>query len=177
MFCFSFGFIREYKGLDLLIEAFADKRLRDLKLKLIIAGEYYSDPKPYQYRIKELGLGNMIINCNEFIPENQVADYFCAADIVVQPYKTATQSGVTQIAYHFNKPMIVTNIGGLPEMVPNGKVGYVIEPNAKAIADSLFDFYSEKREDEYAKNASVEKKNFEWSVRVGKMKEIFEKIK
>lgn len=172
-----FGFIREYKGLDILLEAFADKRIREMNLKLIIAGEYYSDSKSYINKMGELGIENDVITCNEFIPENKVVDYFCAADIVAQPYKTATQSGVTQIAYHFNKPMIVTNVGGLAEMVPNGKVGYVIEPNAKAIADSLVDFYTNKREIEFSKNAEIEKKRFDWKLMVEKMKQVYSKIK
>lgn len=157
-----FGFIRAYKGLDLLLKAFADKRLRALNLKLIIAGEYYEDAAPYNQLIKELGLENWVIQHNEFIPNSKVYQYFSASDMVVQTYHTATQSGVTQIAYHFNKPMLVTNVGGLAETVPNGKVGYVTEKNEKEIADAILDFYINNREQAMSNNAQEFKKQFSW---------------
>ena len=118
-----FGLVRAYKGLDWLLEAFADERLRAYPLKLIVAGEFYDDEAPYLEQMKSLGLQDKVIIVNQFVPDDQVKDYFNACDIVVQPYKSATQSGVTQIAYHFEKPMLVTNVGGLDEIVPNGKVG------------------------------------------------------
>jgi glycosyltransferase involved in cell wall biosynthesis len=114
-----FGFIREYKGLDLMLEAFAKCVERDKSLRLIIAGEFYTDSKPYFEIIKKHKLEDLVLMHNDFIPDEKVAAYFCASDIVVQPYKDATQSGVTQIAYHFNKPMIVTNVGGLAEIIPD----------------------------------------------------------
>ena len=103
-----FGFIRDYKGLDLLLKAFADQRFRNMKLKLLVAGEFYTDPKPYMDLVRDLDLKDHVIMSSDFIPGSAVRDYFCASDIVVQPYKSATQSGVTQIAYHFSKPMIIT---------------------------------------------------------------------
>ncbi len=157
-----FGFIRDYKGLDILIKAFADKRFRELNLKLIIAGEYYTDSKPYLDLIKKHNLEQYIISANDFIPDNKVADYFCAADIIVQPYKDATQSGVTQIAYHFNKPMLVTNVGGLAEIIPDGKVGYVVEPKPTKIADALIDFYLGGKEKEFSVNTAIEKQKYNW---------------
>jgi D-inositol-3-phosphate glycosyltransferase len=158
-----FGFIRDYKGLDLLLKAFGDKRLRELSLKLIVAGEFYTDPKPYKDLLNELDLNEKVIMRNEFIPDSSVSVYFCAADIVVQPYKSATQSGVTQIAYHFNKPMIITNVGGLSEFVPDGKVGYIVEPDANEIASAILRFYSENKEQEFAANAAKEKLKYSWS--------------
>lgn len=158
-----FGFIREYKGLDLLLEAMADERLRKTPMKLIVAGEFYCDPKPYLQQIERLGIKDQIIMSNDFIPDSEVVNYFCAADLVVQPYKSATQSGVTQIAYHFNKPMIITNVGGLSEFVPQGQVGYVTEPVPEAIANAIADFYEENREHEFAANATVEKMKYSWS--------------
>ena len=107
-----FGFIRKYKGLDILLQAFADKRIQDAGIKLIIAGEYYDKPDEYEAIIKEYALQDAVIQVNDFIPDSEVSTYFCAADMVVQTYKTATQSGVTQIAYYYNKPMLVTNVGG-----------------------------------------------------------------
>ena len=131
-----FGFIRDYKGLDILLHAMADERIRQLNVKLIVAGEFYTDAKPYAEMITQLNIADKLILKTDFIPDDEVRNYFCAADMVVQPYKHATQSGVTQICYHFDRPMLVTNVGGLPEIVPNGKVGYVVEPNAQAVADT-----------------------------------------
>ncbi|MCX6246988.1 MAG: glycosyltransferase [Bacteroidetes bacterium] len=167
-----FGFIRDYKGLDLLLNAMADERLQKYPLKLLVAGEFYTDAKPYHDLLNQLKLGERVIMYNEFIPDSAVSDYFCAADVVVQPYKSATQSGVTQIAYHFNKPMIITNVGGLAEFVPDGKVGYVVEPTATEIASAIVKFYDEKKEDEFSSNAAVEKLNYSW----GKMLEAIDGV-
>ena len=167
-----FGFIRDYKGLDWLIEAFADERFRKMNLKLIVAGEFYTDAKPYHDLIAKHKLENEIILRTDFIPDSKVGDYFCVADIIVQPYKDATQSGVTQIGYHFNKPMLVTNVGGLGEIIPNGKVGYVVNPNPKAIADALVDFYGNKRETEFISFAKEEKKKYSWDVMIAEVKKL-----
>ena len=158
-----FGFIRAYKGLDLLLEAFADDRLRNRNVKLIVAGEFYGDPEPYLKKIKDLGIEEKMVLCTDFIPDSEVNRYFSAADIVAQPYKTATQSGVTQIAFHFEKPMLVTNVGGLPEIVPNGKIGYVVEPNPESIADALCRFFTENKQQEFERNVVEEKKKYAWS--------------
>ncbi|MDF2436269.1 MAG: glycosyl transferase family 1 [Bacteroidota bacterium] len=158
-----FGFIRKYKGLDLLLEAMADPRVKQMGVKLIVAGEYYEDDAPYNEIIQRNGLQKSVILRTEYIPSEEVRYYFCASDMVAQPYKTATQSGVTQIAYHFEKPMLVTNVGGLPEIVPDKRVGYVTAVNPLAIADAIVDFYSLQREDEFTKNTIEEKKRFLWS--------------
>lgn len=157
-----FGFIRKYKGLHLLLDAFADERLRKLNLKLIVAGEFYEDSKPYFEQIKNLNLEDDVIMSNDFIPNTEVAQHFCAADAVIQTYLSATQSGVTQIAYYYNKPMIVTNVGGLAELVPDGKVGYVTETDKKQIADAIIKFYTENKEDEFVRNILIEKEKFTW---------------
>jgi glycosyltransferase involved in cell wall biosynthesis len=167
-----FGFIRDYKGLDLLLEAFADERLRKTPLKLIVAGEFYCDPKPYHEQIARLGIGEHVIMSNDFIPDSAVANYFCASDLVVQPYKSATQSGVTQIAYHFNKPMLITDVGGLAEIVPNGKTGYVVPPDPAAVANAIVDYYEEHREQEFAANAAVEKLKYTWGRMVEAVNEV-----
>jgi D-inositol-3-phosphate glycosyltransferase len=164
-----FGFIREYKGLDLLIEAFADRRFRELPVKLLIAGEFYIDSKPYFDLIERLGLTEKIVLHTEFIENDQIVNYFCASDIVAQPYKDATQSGVTQIAYHFEKPMLTTNVGGLSEMVPNGKVGYVVAPVVTEISQALLRFFNEHKEKEFSLNASIEKKRFSWEILLDKI--------
>ena len=158
-----FGFIRAYKGLDLLLEAFADSRLKDLNVKLIVAGEFYGDPQPYLEQIKRLGIGERVVLATDFIPDHCVNRYFGACDIVAQPYKSATQSGVTQIAFHFEKPMLVTNVGGLAEIVPDGKVGFVVEPDSRQIADALFRFFSGNRQEEFERNLREEKKKYAWT--------------
>lgn len=171
-----FGFIRKYKGLDLLIEAMADNRVKDLGVKLIVAGEYYEDPAPYLDLIRKLGLGGNIILRTEYIPSEEVRFYFCAADMVTQPYRTATQSGVTQIAYHFERPMLVTNVGGLPEIVPHGKVGYVTEISALSIANSIVDYYTNNKEAAFSANAATEKKRFLWTTFVAGLSELYRSL-
>lgn len=158
-----FGLVRAYKGLDLLIDAFADERFRKMNVKLIVAGEFYDDEKPYLEQIERLGLKDCIIINNRYISDSDVKDYFNAADIIVQPYKSATQSGVTQIAYHFEKPMLVTNVGGLKEIIPNGKVGYVVEPLPSEIANALVDFYENERYEVFVEGVKEEKKKYAWS--------------
>ncbi|MCF0211665.1 MAG: glycosyltransferase, partial [Bacteroidales bacterium] len=141
-----FGFIRAYKGLDLLLEAFADKRLEQLGVKLVVAGEFYGDAAPYMEQIERLGIEERVVLRTDFIADSEVNRYFRSANIVAQPYKSATQSGVTQIAFHFEVPMLVTRVGGLPEIVPDGEIGYVVEPEAGAIADALVRYFEEDKE-------------------------------
>ncbi|MCL2290995.1 MAG: glycosyltransferase [Bacteroidetes bacterium] len=157
-----FGFIRAYKGLDLLLKAFSDERVKKLPLKLLIAGEFYEDEKTYLEIINDNSLEDKILLFNDFIPDSKVNLYFSACDLVAQPYKTATQSGVTQIAYHFEKPMLVTDVGGLAEIVPHGKVGYVVNPDEKEIADALVDFYDQNNESSFIENCKIEKEKYDW---------------
>lgn len=158
-----FGFIRKYKGLHLLLEALADERIKQLGCKLIVAGEFYEDAQPYLDQIKELGLTDAVILSNDFIPNSEVSTYFCAADVVVQTYLNATQSGVTQIAYYYNKPMIVTNVGGLAELIPDNKVGYIVTVDKTAVADAILRFYNEERESYFIENLNIEKQKFTWT--------------
>ena len=158
-----FGFIRHYKGLDLLLEAFADERLRKFPVKLIIAGEFYENPQPYLELIIRLKLVGLVELRTGFIPDNEVRNYFSVADLVAQPYRSATQSGVSQIAYHFEKPMLVTNVGGLSEIIPNGKVGYVVELEIKQISDAMVDFFTNQRSEKMIANIKIEKTKFLWS--------------
>lgn len=157
-----FGFIRDYKGLDILIQSLSVLIKNNKSIKLIVAGEFYTDSKPYFDLIKKYQLDEFVMMHNDFIPDEKVADYFCACDIVVQPYKNATQSGVTQIAFHFNKPMIVTDVGGLAEIIPDGKVGYVVEPNVEKLADAISKFFDLKKEREFSETASVLKEKYSW---------------
>lgn len=158
-----FGFIRNYKGLDILLEAMANESLLKKNVKLIVAGEFYNNSEQYFELEKKYGLTGRIIWSNDFIPDTQVNRYFSAADIIAQPYKSATQSGVSQIAYHFEKPMLVTNVGGLAEIVPDGKVGYVVEPDADAVAAALCDFFENDHRAVFAENIVEEKKKYSWS--------------
>lgn len=157
-----FGFIRKYKGLHLLLEAMADERIRNQNIKLLVAGEFYEDAKPYYDQIEALGIRDRVILSNEFIPNSEVAPYFCAADAVVQTYLNATQSGVTQIAYFYNTPMIVTDVGGLAELVPDNKVGFVTQVNVQSVADAIIRFYAEEKEADFRKAIEVEKQKFTW---------------
>lgn len=159
-----FGFIRQYKGLDLLLQSFASSQLKDKNVKLIIAGEYYEDSTPYKQLIRDLHLQDAVIERNDFIPNSEVAEYFSACDMVVQTYHSATQSGVTQIAYHFDKPMLVTNVGGLAETVPDGEVGFVCPKDPEAIGKALNKFYAENLEERFSVNAHEYKKRFSWDV-------------
>ena len=157
-----FGFIRKYKGLDLMLQAMADNRIKEMEIKLIIAGEFYDDKKEYTDMINDLGIADNIIMKSDFIPADKVKSYFCASDMITQTYRTATQSGVTQIAYSFDRPMLVTDVGGLAEIVPNNKVGYVTSQNPTSIADAIVDFYTNNKEAEFTINTAAEKKRFSW---------------
>lgn len=171
-----FGFIRDYKGLDILLDAFADESLRNYKIKLIIAGEYYSDSSPYIQQIERLNLAPHLEIHTHFIPDSSVVSYFCAADVIVQPYRNATQSGVTQIAYHFDKPMITTNVGGLSELVPDGKAGYVCEPDAQNISAAIEKFFKLNKSEEFVSFVREEKKKFSWNHFVESIENLSSKI-
>ena len=158
-----FGLVRAYKGLDILLEAFALVKKQLPNVRLIIAGEFYESADKYFAQAVRLGIMDEIIIRDEFIPDADLRKYFGVADLIVQPYKTATQSGVTQVAFHFEKPMLVTDVGGLKEIVPNGVVGYVTQPNPTAIADALVDFYENSRASEFEKNMAAEKKKYSWN--------------
>ena len=167
-----FGFIRDYKGLDLLFKAINRKEIRELGIKLIVAGEYYSNQKEYEALIKTEGIEDMLILKTDFIPNEEVRYYFCAADLIVQPYKSATQSGISQLAYHFEKPMVVTHVGGLPEIVAHGKSGYVVPVDTKAIGDAIIDYFENKRAADYTTQVIKFKKNFSWTKMVEGIEEI-----
>ena len=167
-----FGFIRDYKGLDILLKAIADKRFKDQNINVIVAGEFYNNAEQYHQLIEELKIADLVTLRTDFIPDDMVRYYFCASDIVVQPYKHATQSGVTQICYHFNRPMIVTNVGGLPEIVPNDMVGFVVEPEPTLIADAILKFYTEQKEKIFAANINIEKEKYSWNAMLKSIYEV-----
>ena len=156
-----FGFIRQYKGLDLLLDAVAMLKEKGEEVHLLVAGEFYEDADKYRQQIRSLGIEDCLYLRTDFIADNEVKYYLCAADAVIQPYKNATQSGVTPLAYHFEKPMIVTNVGGLPALVPDGKVGIVVEPEAGAIADGIRRYY-QAGEEFYLPHLRAEKAGYSW---------------
>jgi glycosyltransferase involved in cell wall biosynthesis len=155
-----FGFIRRYKGLDVLLEAMS--YLKNSGIKLLVAGEFYEDEKPYKEQIEKLGIKDQLILRTDFIPDSEVKYYLCAADAVTQPYRNATQSGVTPLAYHFEKPMVVTNVGGLPALVPHEKAGLVVAPEPKAIADGILQFY-QLGENYFIPHLRNEKLKYSWA--------------
>lgn len=161
-----FGFIRAYKGLDILLNAFAKSKIYNNDVRLIIAGEYYENEQKYQEIIKEKGISDYIIHYKDFIKESEVKLFFSLADVVIQPYKTATQSGVTQIGYHFEVPMIVTDVGGLAEIIPDGKVGYVVPPNEDELAKKIITFFTSTNIEEFKKNLIEEKKKYSWATMI-----------
>ena len=165
--------IREYKGLDTLLEAW--KSVRRDSLKLIVAGEFYEDKEKYEPMFE--ALGDSVILHDRFIADDDVKYYFSAVDALVLPYKTATQSGVTQIAYNFCTPMIVTKVGGLPEIVPNDVVGYVCEPSVEGVAEAIENLYKDENLARFEKNILQERKRFSWAAMCDKILEVFKLTK
>jgi D-inositol-3-phosphate glycosyltransferase len=158
-----FGLIRHYKGLDLLIKAMAHPKIKEQRIKLLIAGEFYEDKQPYLDLIRKHELHETIILHDKFISNNDVRYYFCASNLVAQTYRNATNSGVTMVGYYYQKPMLVTNVGGLVEIIPNNSCGYVIEPEVNAISEKILDYFNLNKEIEFTKNVIQERKKYEWS--------------
>lgn len=157
-----FGLVRKYKGLDLLLRAMAEQTVREKNIKLIVAGEFYEDKNEYLEFIRSNAIEENVIIIDQFIPTDAIKLYFSAVDMVAQTYHTASQSGVSQLAYNFDKPILVTDVGGLSETVPHMKVGYVVKKDPKKIAAALVDFYENKREHSFVANVQIEKIQFSW---------------
>lgn len=170
-----FGFVRAYKGLDLLIKAFADRRLRMKKIRLIVAGEFYEDDAPYRLLIKLYNLENEIIIHDHFIRDDEVPVYFSVADLVVQPYKSATQSGVTQIAYQYDKPMLVTDVGGMREIVTDRVCGYVVQPVPEEISEAIIDYFDNNRKEQFTEGVRNGKDKFSWDKMTASIIEVYDK--
>lgn len=157
-----FGFIREYKGLDNLLNAFAILKERT-NIKLIVAGEYYSNEEHYKKLIDELNIKDDMFLFNNFIPTTDVKYFFSAADVVILPYNHATQSGIVQIANNFLKPVIATDVGAMAEAVLDNRTGYLIPPkNPELLAETIQKFYSENKEEEFVNNIKLESERFSW---------------
>ncbi|MCE2821333.1 MAG: glycosyltransferase [Saprospiraceae bacterium] len=153
-----FGFIRQYKGFDLFLRALAHTP----HIHALVAGECYEDWASYQQIIDDNDMTERVHIVTDFIPSEPVSLYYSAADIVVQPYRSATQSGISQIAYHFGLPMIVSNVGGLPEIVTDKVSGYVVTPDAASVSDALNDFFENNRNEEMRIGVQREKERFTW---------------
>jgi glycosyltransferase involved in cell wall biosynthesis len=171
-----FGFVRAYKGLDLLIEAFSDARLRKRKLKLIVAGEFYDDSVPYMNLVNKYNLKDDIIFFDHFIKDSEVSLFFSSASLIVQPYRSATQSGVTQIAFHFEKPILVTDVGGLSEIVTDKRNGYVVKPEPESIADAILDYFESNRQSQFIEEVKKEKEKFSWDKMTAAIQDIYKSL-
>jgi glycosyltransferase involved in cell wall biosynthesis len=168
-----FGLVRPYKGLDILLEAWATLKDTSPKRKLIIAGEFYENPEKYKTQIKNLGLTDQIILHDHFIHDNQIPPYFSLADTLILPYRSATQSGVTQIAMHFNTPIIATRVGGLPETIKDGITGLLADPNPQSIADAIQTLYSPGTLQKLRANIPHEKQRFSWPASADALERLF----
>ena len=170
-----FGYIRKYKGLDLLIHAMSNETIKKLGIQLMIVGEFYEDASAYHDLVSSLGLQDQIKFYSNYIPDGEVKNYVCSADFIIQPYRNATQSGVTPLAYHFEKPMLVTNVGGLADTVPNLKTGIVVAPTTEAIAKGIETLY-ELGETNFIPNIIEEKKKYSWAQMTEKFLALYQQL-
>lgn len=168
-----FGFVREYKGLKHLLNAMPQIKNKLQNVKLMVVGSFGDDKEDYINLIKSKQIEDCVEVIDNYIPDNEVEKYFSACDLVVCPYESATQSGIVQIAYGFEKPVVVTNVGGLPDVVEDGKTGYVVEArNPNMLATVIMDFYQNKKEEELIENVSLEAEKFSWN----RMRETIEEV-
>ena len=170
-----FGLIRNYKGLDMLLDAMNELKSHP-NIVLVIAGEFYEDKQPYLDLIKKYGIENQVILHGKFIANEDVKLYFSAADLVALPYRSATQSGVTQVSFHFEVPTLVTNVGGLGEIIPDKVAGYVVESNGKAIADGIKDYFENNRMPSFTEGMKKEKQKYDWKIFVDEVIDLYKKL-
>lgn len=171
-----FGLIRKYKGLDILLDAMNELKTQP-DINLVIAGEFYEDKQPYLDLIEKYGINGQVILHGKFIANEDVKLYFSAADIVALPYRSATQSGVTQVSFHFEVPTLVTNVGGLSEIIPDKVAGYVVDSNGKAIAEGISDYFTNNRIKSFTQGMINEKKKYDWKIFVDEVYSLFQSIK
>ncbi len=161
-----FGYVRAYKGLDLMLRALP-VILKQVRIKLLVVGEFYEDESKYRDLAASLGVTDSIQIHSDFVPNAEVSSYFSAADVVALPYTSATQSGIVQLAYHLDRPCIVTDVGGLAEVVVHEKTGFVVPPrDPGALAAALVRFYQENRAHEFSENVMIEKKKYSWEAMI-----------
>lgn len=162
-----FGYVRAYKGLDVMLHAMKNIVER-MPVKLLVVGEFYDDKEKYMKLVDELGLQKHVTVISDYVPNDRVGLYFSASDVVMLPYISATQSGIAQIAYNFNKPVIATNVGGLAEVVHDGVTGFVVPPNnPAALAEAVVRYFSERREEEFAAHVAEAKRKYSWEAMAG----------
>lgn len=172
-----FGFVREYKGLKHLIKAMPKVRETYQDIKLLIVGEFGSDKADYIDLINKNQVKDCLKIYDGYIPDIEVQQYFVAADIVVLPYESATQSGIVQMAYGFEKPVIATEVGGLPEVVVNNKTGYIVRPqDSEELAKAIIKFYSENKEEEFICGVKDEAYRFSWDHMTELILELYSEI-
>ena len=165
-----FGFVRKYKGLQYLLEAMKLLKERDFKVQLWVVGDFGEDKEEYVEQIRAFEIGDQVQMVEGYVPDDEVEKYFAASDLVVLPYLSATQSGIVQIAFGFEKPVLVTEVGGLPDVVTNGKTGYVVEPrSAETIAEAIMDYYINNRREAFVSQIEKEKDRFSWKTFVDTM--------
>lgn len=172
-----FGYIRDYKGLDILLDAIAEGLQTNPNLRLIVAGEYYSDSEKYLSQIKRLDIQEQVILHTSFISNEEVRYFFCAADIVAQSYKSATQSGISQMAIYFEKPIVSTNVGGLPETVLHDQTGYLTNVDSSEIAQAILRYFVENPIDRFRSEIVKLKELYSWNHFGAKLAELYNKIK
>lgn len=168
-----FGLIRKYKGLDILLEAMNHPKIKQMGIKLVVAGEFYEDKQPYLDIVEKNGLGDQVVFHSQFIPNDDVRYYFCAADLVAQTYRNATNSGVTMVGYYYEKPMLVTDVGGLSELVPHQKIGYTVPIDEEVISESIIDYFENNRENEFVNNLKTEKIKYLWPTFINRVLELY----
>ncbi|HTY11878.1 MAG TPA: glycosyltransferase [Bacteroidota bacterium] len=157
-----FGYIRPYKGLHVMIDAMKELK-KSLRVKLLVVGEYYDDEEQYRWHISDAQVRDVVDVVSDYVPNEMVGKYFSAADAVMLPYLSATQSGIAQIAYNFDKPVIATDVGGLAEVVVDGVSGLVVPPNNPSrLAEAVLRFYNEGLEETLSAGAAREKKKYSW---------------
>ena len=172
-----FGIIRDYKGFDILLKAIAELKNRNTEFHLLAGGECYGNDEKYTKLISDLGISNYITWHNRYIPDSEVTDYFSAADVVALPYRTASQSGITQIAYSYDLPVIVTNVGGLPEIVDEGKSGFTISPeNPEELAVVLAENLDNSTFFGMSKYITTFKEKFSWKYFVDGIETVYKRI-
>lgn len=168
-----FGFVRKYKGLQYLLEAMKLLKERDFKVQLWVVGDFGEDKDEYVEQIRTFEIGDQVQMVQGYVPDDEVEKYFAASDLVVLPYLSATQSGIVQIAFGFEKPVLVTEVGGLPDVVTNGKTGYVVEPrSAEMIAEAIMDYYINNRREAFVSQIEKEKDRFSWKTFVDTLMEM-----
>ncbi len=172
-----FGFVREYKGLKHLLRAMPEIKKADSKIRLLVVGDFGDDEEEYMQLIQNLDIEDVLSIYKGYIPDKEIEQYFVASDLVVLPYESATQSGVVQIAYGFEKPVLVTEVGGLPDVVTDNKTGYVVTPKCpKEIAEKVQDFFAQHRAEEFSEHIKAEEYKFSWDRMREHVETLYEKV-